>query len=108
MAIKEEPNLSYIHQLSGGDPAFETRLLEVVKRELPEECDVWRKNIKNENFAEASNNVHKLKHKISILGLEESYRFAETYEDELRDGHNLRQQEFEEILQLMLSFIKTT
>ncbi|TRO63342.1 Hpt domain-containing protein [Christiangramia sabulilitoris] len=106
--MDEQPNLSYIHQLSGGDKAFEARLMEVVKRELPEESQTWRDNISSGNLDDAASSVHKLKHKISILGLEESYRFAETYEDELREGFNIRQEEFEKLLQLMLSFVKRT
>lgn len=104
--MKEQPNLSYIHQLSGGDKAFEDKLLNVVKRELPEEVETYRHSISHGNFKEAAANVHKLKHKISILGLEESYRFAEVYEEELRESENNRQEGFEEILQNMLSFIE--
>lgn len=105
--MKEQPNFSYIHQLSGGDKAFEIKLLEVVKRELPEEIEIFRKNIQNENYKNASENVHKLKHKISILGFEKSYHFAELYETELREGENNKQDKFEEILQSMLAFIKS-
>lgn len=105
--MKEQPNFSYIHQLSGGDQDFEIKLLEVVKRELPLEIEIFRKNIENENYKNASGNVHKLKHKISILGLEKSYCLAELYEDELREGENNKQAEFEEILQKMLDFIRS-
>ncbi|WP_026933735.1 histidine kinase [Christiangramia echinicola] len=105
--MKEQPNLSYIHQLSGGDKDFENKLLAVVNRELPEEAEIFLSNLKSGDFKEAASNVHKLKHKISILGLEESYCFAELYEDELREGINNRQAEFEEILQGMLIFIKS-
>lgn len=104
--MKEQPNLSYIHQLSGGDKTFENKLLSVVKRELPEEVETYHHSIAEENFVEAAANVHKLKHKISILGLEESYRFAEVYEEELRENENIRQEGFEEILENMLSFIE--
>lgn len=104
--MKEQPNLSYVHQLSGGDKQFEDKLLNVVRTELPQEVKKYLKSIQLGNFEEAAHGVHKLKHKISILGLEESYRFAEIYEEELRDGANIRQGEFETILQTMLAFIK--
>ena len=104
--MREYPNLSYIKQLSGGDTAFEKRLMDVVRRELPEEKNTYQKNISSGNFIEAAGNVHKLKHKISILGLEKSYHFAETYEEELRKNDNSRQKEFEDILQRMSSFIE--
>ncbi len=105
--MKEQPNLSYIHQLSGGDKDFENKLLAVVNRELPEEAEIFLRNLKSGDFKEAASNVHKLKHKISILGLEKSYYVAERYEDELREGKNDLQAEFEEILQRMLNFIRS-
>ena len=105
--MKESPNLSYIHQLSGGDKDFEKKLLAVVNRELPEEIEAYKYSIQTKSYKNAASDVHKLKHKISILGLEKSYRFAELYEDELREGINHRQAEFEEILQGMLTFIKS-
>jgi len=101
----EQPNMSYIHELSGGDKEFEAKLLEVVKRELPEEVEVYRMNFKENNFSEAALNVHKIKHKISILGLEKSYEFAESFETELREGISKGDEEFEKILQQMLLFI---
>ena len=57
------------------------------------------------HFVEAASNVHKLKHKISILGLEESYRFAEIYEEELRENDPKKHKSFNEILQNMSDFI---
>jgi hypothetical protein len=42
--------------------------------------------------------VHKLKHKISILGLEKSYYIAEEYENNLNDSLIILQIEFEAIL----------
>ncbi len=104
--MTEKPNLSYIRQLSGGSAEFQERLLNVARRELPEEIEVFKQSIQDSNYTEASSNVHKLKHKISILGLEETYYFAEEYEDELREGKNKRQAEFEEILQVMLDFVQ--
>jgi len=103
--MKEEPNLNYLHQLSGGDKEFENKLLAVVKREFPEEEAVYQENIEQGNFVEAASNVHKLKHKISILGLEESYRFAEVYEEELRENDPKKHKSFNEILQIMSDFI---
>lgn len=104
--MNEQPNLSYIHQLSGGDREFEKKLLDVVRRELPEEIQVYNQATEDKNYKDASAIVHKLKHKISILGLERTYYFAEAYEDELREGQNTRQTAFEEILQTMLAFVQ--
>lgn len=103
--MKEQPNMLYIHQLSGGDQDFEKRMLEVVKKELPQDIKYFQKMIAEENFKEASVIVHKIKHKISILGLTDSYYFAEKYEEELRLGVNSGQKSFQEILEAMMNFI---
>ncbi|THD67602.1 Hpt domain-containing protein [Robertkochia marina] len=106
--MKDHPNLSYIHQLSGGDKVFEYKIFEVIKKELPQELLAFKHCIEKNNFKEASSVVHKLKHKISILGMEQNYALAEIYEKELKEGINNGQQEFEEILQGMLTFIEQT
>ena len=104
--MNEQPNMSYIHQLSGGDKDFEEKLLEVVKRELPLDNKLYRDNISSNKFKDAAANVHKLKHKISILGLEESHRLAEEYELELLQGVNERENSFLEILDAMLLYVE--
>jgi hypothetical protein len=40
--------------------------------------------MENTNFLDAAQSVHKLKHKISILGLEKSYYIVEEYESDLK------------------------
>lgn len=103
--MKEQPNLSYIHQLSGGDPIFEEKLISIIKKEFPEEKERYYKHVEEKNYKLTAEDVHKLKHKISILGLELSYHFAETYENELLENDISKIDEFEEILQSMQNFI---
>lgn len=104
----EQPNLSYIDTLSGGDKAFKDKLISIIKTEFPEEKAVYFKNIENQNFKEASENVHKLKHKISILGLEKSYDIAADFENDLKDNNNdAGKEEFKNILQSMTDFLAT-
>ncbi|MFV9551241.1 Hpt domain-containing protein [Algibacter sp. PT7-4] len=101
----EHPNLSYINKLSGGDQAFKEKLISIINVEFPEEKDVYFKNIENNNFKEAASNVHKLKHKISILGLEKSYEVAVDFENNLLEGNTEKKQEFDNILQIMTDFL---
>ncbi|MDT0558977.1 Hpt domain-containing protein [Ichthyenterobacterium sp. W332] len=103
----EQPNLSYIESMSAGDKAFEQKLIDIIQKEFPEEKQVYFDNISAENFKEAAENVHKLKHKISILGLVKSYEVAVGYEHNLIDGSALGKEEFESILQNMTDFLKT-
>ncbi len=103
----EHPNLSYINELSGGDEAFKNKLITIIKKEFPEEKDVYFKNFKAKNFKASAENVHKLKHKISILGLEESYKIAEDFEDNLKESNVSGYETFNEILQNITDYLET-
>jgi HPt (histidine-containing phosphotransfer) domain-containing protein len=101
----EQPNYSYINSLSGGDKAFEVKIMDIIKNEYPHERDIYFKNIAAKNFKEAAENVHKLKHKISILGLEKSYEVASQFENNLKEDNAALQDEFNEILNVISLFL---
>jgi HPt (histidine-containing phosphotransfer) domain-containing protein len=102
----EQPNLSYIQSMSGGDKAFEQKLIDIIKTEFPEEKQVYLDNITAENHKLTAENVHKLKHKISILGLEKSYEIAVAFENNLLEGKTTLQDEFESILTVMTNYLQ--
>ncbi|MFD2433945.1 Hpt domain-containing protein [Mesonia maritima] len=95
--MKEQPNLSSIKELSGGDTDFESLLINIIKKELPEEIETYHNNLSSKNYQLAADNVHKLKHKISALGLEASYYLATDYENELRENNLSKKYDFEEV-----------
>ena len=101
----EQPNLSYIHSMSGGDIAFEQKLIGIIKQEFPNEKKVYFNNISNKNYKLAAENVHKLKHKISILGLEKSYDISVAFENNLLEGNTALQNEFESILTIITNYL---
>jgi hypothetical protein len=101
----EKPNLNYIDDLSGDNLEFRAKLIGILKRELPNEIKGYLEEMRNANFSDAAQSVHKLKHKISLLGLEKSYYIAEGYEDNLNKGTDLLQLEFETILKSMQEFV---
>ncbi len=101
----EKPNLNYIQQISGGDKVFEAKMLEIVKEELPLEITEYAENFKAQKWAATAENVHKLKHKISILGLEKSYQVAIDYEEDLKLGKTELRADFENILDAMVAFM---
>ena len=103
----EQPNMSYIQSMSGGDKAFEHKIINIIKRELPEEIATFQYNLKSEEYQKAADNVHKLKHKILILGLEKSYHTAVAFEDNLREGNANLHNEFEAILMTLTNYLKT-
>jgi len=101
----EQPNTDYIDKLSGDNLEFRNRMIEILKRELPEEIEVYQNLIKSKNYLLTSQSVHKLKHKISILGLEKSYYLAEKFEDNLKNQSVLLQTDFENVLKLINEFV---
>lgn len=103
----ETPNLTYIHSLSGGDKDFELKIISVIKKEFPLEKDIYSNNLKSKNYQEVAEIVHKLKHKISILGLEKSYELAVRYEDNLKEGDFSLKDDFQMILQTMTNFLNS-
>ena len=103
----EQPNLNYIKQLSGGDETFEAKLISVIQLEFPEEKEIYLKNIAAKNYKETAENVHKLKHKISILGLEKSYEVAVKYEENLKTNSSVLKEEFDSILKIITQYLIT-
>lgn len=103
----EQPNLHYINELSGDNQEFKAKLISILKEELPKEIQGYSKEIKNLSYYDASQSVHKLKHKISILGLEKSYYLAEEYEGNLINENAFLRLEFDTILKSMQEFVNS-
>lgn len=103
--MKETPNFNYVEKLSGGDKEFENHLIGIIKEEFPLEVESYLKNMAKSDLQLAAENVHKLKHKISILGLERGYELADVYEEELKDGNKRLSEKFNDMLQLMGDFL---
>lgn len=101
----EEANLNYINELSGDNVEFKKKIITIVKQELPEEIKVYEFYKTGGNFLQMAQSVHKLKHKISILGLEKSYYIAEKYEQNLKNNSTETQSDFEIILIKMQDFV---
>lgn len=101
----EQPNLNYINELAGNDVSFRNKLIQTIKRELPEEVATYNACLQDGNFRATAAAVHKLKHKISVMGLERSYTFAETFEAELLVENTQGADAFEKILKCMLDFV---
>lgn len=104
--MKENFNFTYLKELSDGDIAFEKKLLDILKTELPDEIKEYHNNIRINSFSIAAENVHKLKHKISILGLKKSYEIASDFEKNLKLNNSELEIEFEGILNNMIEILK--
>ena len=104
--LMEQPNNNYIDQLSGDNLEFKAKMIAILKGELPEEIAIYQNQMSQDNLAEAAQSVHKLKHKISILGLEKSYYIAEQFETQLKNESTGLQSDFEAILRVMQQFVQ--
>lgn len=99
------PNINYIIDLAEGDLAFQKKVISVIKKEFPIEINNFHENSFNKNYKLMSENVHKLKHKISMFGMLESYDLANKFEEELKLGLNTKQKDFERILDKISVFL---
>ena len=103
----EQPNLTYVNQLARGDSVIKQTLIDVIKTEFPEEKKDYYDSFGKKDYKKIEENVHRIKHKISILGLEESYELANTYEHNLREKNMTGFQDFDQILTAISTYIKT-
>lgn len=105
--MMETPNLEYIEKLARGDQAIRKILIEVIKEEFPAEKIAYYKSLKSKEYKKIEENVHKIKHKISILGLEKSYKIANEFEHNLRALTLDKAPDFERILIVISNYLKT-
>ena len=101
----ENPNLSYIYSISKGDKAFEKQLLTLMKKEFQEEKRGYEKGIKEQDSDLSRIYVHKLKHKMGILGLKDGYQVASKFEEQLMKGSFKSKVAFEATLEIMNQYL---
>ncbi len=102
----EKPNLSYIESMSGGDTIFTEKIIDIIKNEFPQEKELYYNNYNSNKYKQAADNVHKLKHKISIFGLNKSYKIAVAFENNLLEGNTNLNNEFNSILVLITKYLQ--
>lgn len=102
----EQPNQTYIDSLSGNDIKFKKKLIDVIKKEFPTEKQTYFDSCKTENYKLAASLVHKIKHKITILGLEKGYKVAVAYENDLLKGVLRVKPEFDAILVSITKYLE--
>lgn len=102
----QQPNLNYINQLADGNPLMKERLITVLKSEFPDEVLIYHRSIIDLNYVEAAESVHKIRHKIALLGLEKDYLLCQMYENNLRKNDTQFQKEFKKILDTVSEFIE--
>ena len=103
----EKPNLKLIKEISGNDSDFENNLIQILKKEFKEEVEAYRLNLELKKFDDVHESVHKLKHKISLLGLENGVAIASDFEEQVKKGNTNLKIEFEKVLDKILVYLYT-
>ena len=103
----EQPNLKYIKDLSNGEATFENKILKIICNEFPQEVNEYYSNLELKKFTAAADNVHKIKHKISILGLESGYTTAIEHEKNLLQNSIELNEKFDAVLSNISNYLET-
>ena len=103
----EEPNLAYIKKIAKGSVSFEKDILNIVNEELEGEIESYYSYFEAGDLKKAKIYVHRIKHKMMILGLEKSYEITNNYENDLRESNFTHQKYFESMLPIMINYLKT-
>lgn len=103
----ETPNLEYIKSISGGDTAFEDKLITIIKTEFVTEKETYFRYLKLKDYEQMWKLVHKIKHKIGILNLKQSHGIAVQYEEDLKNKETDLEENFNQILESISVFLKT-
>ena len=101
------PNLLKIEEISDGDTAFKGKMLDVIKSEFPKDKASYISLMKNKDYQECSKLVHKIKHKINLLGFIKGYHIALEYELDLKNDKLILEKDFELILERIEEFLKS-
>lgn len=102
---KESLNIEYLEAIANGDLEFLKSLIAIIKTEFPEERAMFEENFKAKAYDSAAENVHKIKHKINMFGLQQGYQVAQQFESELKQGKTNAYKAFETVLDTLENFI---
>jgi len=101
----EQPNFSEIDKIANGDKAIEQKIVSVILKEFPVEKEMYFEYLGLKNNERTAAYVHKLKHKISILGLVKGYEIATIYEENLKIDCYDYQEDFEQVLAVITTYL---
>lgn len=103
--MAETPNLDYIKEIAGGNEEFEKKFLSIIQLEFPKEKEDYQTLLEKGELEESAKVVHKIKHKLGILGLSQGYKMAIQYEEDLKISNTALKKEFDDVLASVESFI---
>jgi len=100
------PNIDYIKKLADGSIEFELKMIKILKEEYPKEKEKFLEYFENDSLMKAADLIHKIKHKFSMLGMEDEYMFSVDFEEQVRAGNIVNYPDFLAILNITDNYIK--
>lgn len=104
--MEEVPNLSYVISLVKDDFEFRAKFLAIIKREFPLELQKYLLHMRREEPRAAAELVHKLKYRVSALGMDRSFELTEKHEERLHIGDTSLDFEFRRILKKIIAYLE--
>lgn len=104
--LEEIPNLDYVVELVGTeDFEFQSKFVAIMKTEFTWDLGKYLYHIKINEPRTAAEIVHKLKYKLSVLGMEKSFVFAEFHKEKLERGDTSFDADFKILLKKVSNFL---
>ena len=104
--MKKLPNLSKFDEICDNDTDFKNQMIDILKKEFPEEQNLFYESFEAKKYKAAAEVVHKLKHKINLLDLEDGYLLAAKFEKQLLSDSIELSDDFIDILTKIEQFLK--
>lgn len=104
--MDEIPNLSYVISLVKNDFEFKSKFLAIIKAEFPIELEKYLQHMRREEPRAAAELVHKLKYRVSALGMNKSFELTEKHEERLHIGDTSLDFEFRRILKKIVAYLQ--
>lgn len=104
--MKKLPDLSKFDEICDNDLEFKEQMISILKKEFPIEKNAFLNAFTSANYKESAEVVHKLKHKINLLNLEEGYKLASEFERQLLDNSIELYEEFIVVIDIIEQFLK--
>ena len=104
--MKKLPDLSKFDEICDNDADFKNQMVNILKKEFPTEQKLFYESFEAKKYKEAAEIVHKLKHKVNLLNLEDGYLLASEFEKKLLNGSTELSDDFIDILTKIEQFLK--
>ncbi|HAO14664.1 MAG TPA: histidine kinase [Tenacibaculum sp.] len=104
--MEKLPDLSKFDEICNDDTDFKKQMISIIKKEFPVEYNLFEDSFELRNYKATAEVVHKLKHKINLLNLEDDYLVAVKFEKDLLNGTIELYDSFIDILIKIEQFLK--